>query len=495
MIEKTLTNRTITALNWRFLSVASMVGIQFGVNIVLARLLPVESFGILGLALIIIGLAKVVSEIGIGSAIVQRKNITDDFIRVGFTLSVLIGIVFTIGMIFFSPIVSIIFKAKGIVSVVRVISLIFFIKNLSTISIALLQRNLSYNKVFWIEILSYTLGYASVGITLGYFGWEVWALVWATICQSIIKTIVSYLLSTHSVKLLLRKNEIKQILHFGVGLSLARLANYAARNGDYFVIGRYIGPLGLGLYTRAYQLMTMPISQFSSALSSVLFSAYSEVQDETERIRKAYLKSISVTSFFVMPLLTVMFVLAPEFILLLYGEKWAGAILPFQILCIGGISRAMYNLADSLARAKGAVYEQFRRHLLYAIFIIIASFIGANWGIIGVSVGVVFALILMHIMMTQLSNRLCYLTWKEVLKAQIPGVLVTMAIIITTFPIKFIMKENMDFSNVLIILITLIISGIEWGVFFLFLPDTWLKEIRSIVRKWGAQVSFISNSF
>jgi O-antigen/teichoic acid export membrane protein len=257
----------------------------------------------------------------------------------------------------------------------------------------------------------------------------VWALAWGWVSESLLRAALLYAYTRHPVRPSLAAAEVRQLCYFGGGMTLGRVANYIAVTGDNFVVGRQLGAVALGLYSRAYQLMTLPMSEFSEVLNTVLFPAYSQIQNEPDRLRRTSLACISLTGMVVFPLLALLGVTAPELIIGLLGPGWAGAVLPLQILCAGGLFRAIYNLADGLAHAKGAVYDQSWRHGVYAVCVCLAAFVGCRWGLAAVAAGVVGALAIMYLLMAQLTIRLLNARWSEFLRAQLPGLLVGLAVL------------------------------------------------------------------
>src|SRR5262249_48614827 len=224
------------------------------------------------------------------------------------------------------------------------------------------------------------------------------------------------------------RREAQQLLNFGFGQTLARLATFAAQNGDYFVVSRWLGTTALGYYSRAYQLMCLPIYQFSSILNAVLFPAYATIQTDPERLQRGYLGSICLSAIVVFPALTTMGVVATELMTGAFGPQWAPAAAPLQILCAAGACFCIYNLADSLVRARGAVYLKFFYHSIYALAVFGGAIAGSRWGITGVAIGVVGANGLVYLLMARLSLRLTGSGWRLFLLAQLPAVAVSGAV-------------------------------------------------------------------
>src|SRR6266542_2954273 len=381
-----LYGRAVSAFTWRFVSESLRFVIQLTVIVILARLVRVEQFGLLALAMVVTNLVFRISEIGIYYAVVQRKDLTDTHIRVAFTLSTLFGLFFMAVVYMTAPLAGALLRNDEVTPILRLMSVIFLFMKLGSTAMGLLHRRLDYRNLLIVELCSYGVGYALVSVALALLGYGVWAIAWASVIQFLLRSALLLLLSPHPKRPSLASKEARQLLTFGVGSSLSTLANYAAINGDYFVVGRWLGATALGLYSRAYQLMTLPMMQFTSVIASVLFPVYSMIQDEDARLRRAYLNSVSLSAIIVTPALATLGVAAPEIMIGIFGAEWAGAAAPLAILCAGGSLNTAYSLGDSLARAKGAVYAKARCHAIYAACVFAGSYMGARWGIVGVSV-------------------------------------------------------------------------------------------------------------
>jgi PST family polysaccharide transporter len=208
---------------------------------------------------------------------------------------------------------------------------------------------------------------------------------------------------------------------FGGGFTIARIGNYLSGEADNLVVGRFLGAEALGLYSRAYYLMSVPASLFGQVLDRVLFPAMAKVQHDRRRLGLAFKRGIAVTALTILPLSVALLLLAPELIRVLLGPRWSEAIVPFQILVVGMLFRSSYKLSDSLARATGAVYRRAWRQILFAILIAVGAYLGQKWGLAGVALGVMLAITVNFMLMAQLSLRLADLTWGSVWAAHIPA--------------------------------------------------------------------------
>jgi PST family polysaccharide transporter len=420
-----LSKITLDAFAWRLLTEAARLLLALGVQVILARMLPVEAFGMLAIAMLVVTFGSKVSEMGTAPALIQREGITSTHVRVAFSLSLLAGILLTTTIWFGAPLMAAVFHAPHVAPILRLVGLVFVFASVGTTAEALMQRAMEYRRLVKVEVISYGVGFAVVGITVAMLGYGVWALAWATLTQAAVKSLMLVMMRPHPMRLSFASTETRQLLDFGIGISLSRLAGFAAQNGDSFVIARWLGVSALGLYSRAYQLMCLPINEFSSILNGVLFPAYSSIQSDNARLRRGYLLSLSVSAMVVFPVLTTFALTAPELMVGVFGPQWAGAATPLQILCLGGAGYCIYNLADSLVRAKGAVYLKFVYHSVYAVCVFAAALAGQPWGITGVSVGVVIAIAVVYLLMAHLSLGLVDCSWRRFFFAQWSAVVVS----------------------------------------------------------------------
>lgn len=429
-----LSKFTLDAFLWRLLSESSKLVLQVGVQITLARLLPVETFGLMAIAMVVMNLGARVSEMGTGPALIQRPTITATHVRVAFTLSVLFGSSLSIAIWFGAGVAGTLFKAPAVTSALRLMGLAFVFTSFGATADALLQRRMDYRRLLRVELVSYAFGYAVVGIVLALLGYGIWALAWAVVAQTIVRTAMLLLMLRHPARPCLRRRETQELLNFGVGMTLGGLASFAAQNSDYFVAARWLGTTALGLYSRAYQLMYLPIYAFASILNLVLFPAYSTIQTDRERVARGYLSSVSLSALVAFPVYAAVAIAAPEVMTGVFGPPWAPAATPLRILCLAGAFYCVYNLADSLVRALGAVYEKFFYQAIYAFAVFAGAYACRGWNIVGVASAVLGSTALVYLLMAHVSLRLTHSGWRPFFRAQLPGLAVSAAVVAIALP-------------------------------------------------------------
>ena len=417
-----LTRATIGGLFWTFLSSGAQALLQLLVLVLLARLLPPASFGIVQAALLVVGFSLIFSQLGVGPAVVQRPGLETVHITTGFTLSWLFGAGMTILTFLLAPLLAHFFHMPELNAVVKVMSVVFLIQGASVVAESLVQRDLRFRLMAIIEIAAFAFGFGVVGVAMALLGFGLWALVGANIVQAAVKAVLLLALQPHSKRFTLDRRATRELLYFGGGYTAARLGNYVAGMGDSLVVGRFLGADALGLYGRAYQLMSAPAVLLGTAVDRALFPAMAKVQHDPERLVLAYRRGVASLALVMLPVSIPLYVFAREVTLTLLGPSWMGAVLPLQIFALGLLFRTSYKMSDSIARATGAVYRRAWRQGVYGVMCTLGAFCGLPWGISGAALGVTAAIAINFILMAHLSLILSEMTWTAFWEAHVPAV-------------------------------------------------------------------------
>jgi O-antigen/teichoic acid export membrane protein len=425
--RRSLTHQTVAGLLWMFYGKGAYAVLQMVVLAVLARLVSPADFGVVSAALIVIGLSSIVSQLGLGPALVQRPQLERRHIDTAFTASLLIGIFLGAAIWLASPLAADFFRIPTVHPVLRALAWVFPLNGAATVAESLLKRNLRFRSLANLNVISYGIGYGAVGITAALLGLGVWALVIGQIAQNVLMTAMLLWLEPPRIRSLPERRAFRELMYFGGGFTIAKIANQLAQQGDYLVVGRFLGPAPLGYYGRAYNLMSAPAAGFGTILDAVLFPAMAKVQGDPHRLAAAYRRGVALVALVVLPASTALILLAPEVIHVVLGARWSAVIVPFQILVIGMLFRTSSKLSDSLTRATGAVFRRAWRQVLYAGMVVGGAYVGRSWGIVGVSWGVLLALTVNFLLMAHLSLREAQMAWADFWRAHLSASLLALA--------------------------------------------------------------------
>jgi O-antigen/teichoic acid export membrane protein len=468
--SKSLTDRTLSGFFWMLSGSGIQAVLRTLVLVILARLLTPEDFGLAGAALIIVGFSALFSQLGMGPAIVQRPSLEERHLRTGFTVSMLFGVLIG-GLIAISaPLIAGFFRMDGLLSILRIIAIVFPIQGLTVVASGLLKRELHFRWLAGIDIVSYMVGYGVIGITLAAMGFGVWALIGANLAAAGIKATMLLFVQPHPKRPQLEGLAFRELMYFGGGFTIARVLNYTALQGDNLVAGRWLGAEALGIYGRAYQLLVFPVNLISSMVDQVLFPSMAKIQDDPQRLEAAYRRGISLIALVFAPISVAALVLAPELILVLLGPAWIEVVDPFRILAVGMLFRASYKMSDSVARATGAVYKRAWRQGIYALFVVVGAWIGQHWGVTGVATGVLVALTVNFILMAHLSFSLTAMTWQRFLMAHLPALLLAAFTLLEIGAIVSLLR-NLTLPALIILLASSAVTGVTLLILLYSMPQ------------------------
>lgn len=406
---------------WNFLRVFGQTLLSLGAGIVLARLLPPADFGLLAIAMVFTGFAELVASAGMGPAVVQRRDLTPMHLRVATTLSLLVGIALGGLLVACAPALGRFFNDPRVATIVPVLAIGVGFSTVSAVSRGLLVRRMDFRRLFAIDVSAYLIGYAGVAIVLALLDFGVWSLVIGTTVSLCAQGILLLLAAPPTFPPSLARRECRELLGFGAGVSLNNTINYLAANVDYLVIGKWLNATALGLYTRSYQLVTMPVAKISATLSGALFPSYAEIQENREKLRRAYLKAVGATSLLTFPILCGFAVSAETVIVGLYGENWRDAASVLRILALAGVFKSVFHLAGTIAQATGQIYAEVRRQTSYLAVLAVACIAAVPFGIEAVGAAVVLGSLWLYLAMGQLACRIVGCRWRDFFAAQLPG--------------------------------------------------------------------------
>lgn len=420
-IRRGLAKHSVVGMFWTALSMGALAVAELVALLVLARLLSPKEFGLYSAALIVIKFSAIFQGLGITPAIVQRPVLEDRHLRVGFTLSCLLGLAVSALVWAMAPAIASLLRLAELAPVVRAVCFVFLFQGVSMVALASAQRALRFRWLALIDACAFAVGYVVAGPVLAWLGFGIWALVAAVLIQQFTRMMVLLIGQPHPMRPLLERRAIAELLYFGSGFTIARIFNYLATQADRLVVGRWLGVDALGLYGLSSQLMTTPAVIVGQVLDRVLFPTMALVQEQPARLARAYRSAVAGCALLVLPASVVVAIVAPELVAVILGRGWEGVVGPLQILAFGMLFRTSYKLSDSVSRATGTVYARAWRQAVFTIGVFVGSVIGQFWGIEGVAIGVGTAFGVNFILMAQLSLRVTGMRWSEFAMAHLPG--------------------------------------------------------------------------
>ncbi len=388
-IEKeSLKKKVVKGAFWVFTSQTTTQLLAFAKNVVIARVLSPNDFGLFGVALIALSLFEVSFQTGFNAALIQKKENIEEYLDTAFSVSIVRGTTLFFLLLFSAPIISIFFKNETVIPIIRVISFTFLINGFVNPGTVYFVKELNFKKQFFWDA-SKIITDVAVVMSIVFLLRNVWVLVISTITSYLARMIVSYLINSFRPKFRFKKEYALNLFKFGKWVLFSNVLIYLTTQGDSVLVGKSLGITMLGFYKMAYLFSNLPATQISNVISRVSFPAYSKLQDNIQRLRDAYLKILQTTAFLSIPLTSFIFVLAPDFTRLFLGDKWMPMVPAVRILVLAGLFRALAATSGYMFYAVGKpkidTKWQIARFSVLTIFVYPFTIIG---GILGTSIAV-----------------------------------------------------------------------------------------------------------
>ena len=440
--EGGLTARAVGNMAWVAWGSGATALLKVGVLVVLTRLLTPADFGLVSAALVVITFSLNFSQLGLGPALIHRPDLEPRHVSSAFYASIGFGLLVAAAVWLAAPLIAQFFRMEGLTPVVRALGVVFPMTGIATVPESLLQRDLRFRLLANRDVAAYGLGYGVVGVGLALLGWGVWALVLAQLTQVAVRTVILLRASPRLIPARPTWRSFLELMDYGVGQSISRVGVIMANQVDNLVVGRWLGAVRLGEYSRAYQLMSVPTGLLGDVLDKVLFPTMARVQDDPRRLGAAFLQGTAVLALVTLPLGVVSAILAPELIAVAFGARWHGLVAPFQVLALGMMFRTCYRMSDSLSRATGRVYRRAWRQGLFALLVLLGALVGQTWGVTGVATGVLLAFFLNYVSMAQLSLGITQVSWGRFAQVQWPAVRMSLVVGTVTTATMLAMRQT-----------------------------------------------------
>jgi len=467
-------------LLWGFLREGTNFLLQLPTAIILARLLTPHEFGVTAAAYFFLQLCNRLTQFGFGVALVRTPHITKEHLGSVFLLNLALATVAWITLTVGAPVLGGFLRSPETAAVLPTVALGFFIVAFGTVPTALLSRDMRFRDSStsdWFDTVTCSV----VTILLAWNGFSYWSVVYGTLAGDAMRAIVRTVMARHLPTLRWSRAAIQEIFGFGSGIYIKNLLDYSVQNLDNLIVGRMIGMTALGFYDKAYSTMARVITKINLSGPNVSFRIFALIHDQPERFRAAYRKVIMSVTLVGYAVFTGMMVTAPELIQVLYGTRWLPAVVPFQLLCVAAMMRLLNTYASSATQAKGQIWSEVRRQTLFTILLVAAVALMSRWGIAGAAGGVLIATSVMTVMLQRLIRQLSGLTWHDMLRPQVPGVVCAVGLAAVAWGIKLALRAAFPGAGAAIVLFT---CALACAVYFLgFVLIGPFVEIRKIVHE------------
>lgn len=364
-----------------------LLAISFAtINLLLARILPVSVIGVFNIANSILAFFTFFSDIGLAAAIIQKKEITQDDLKTTFTIQEILALLITLIVWFGAPILAPMYKLDEMgMWLIRSLGVGFFLTSLKVIPSVLLERELKFRPLVWVEILE-TLCFNGLLIVLVWSGRGVEAFAWATILRGLVGVGVIYIVAPWKMALGLSKNAAKSLLSFGLPFQLNSLLALLKDRLVPLVIAQMVGSVGVGYISWAQSLAFLPL-EVMNIMIRVTFPAYSRLQDNEEVLKKTIEKTLFMTTFFLYPMMFGLMAIFPSLITHVVSSKWLPASPLFYLFSVTTFWATLSSPFTNVFNAIGKIHITLKLMVMWTVLTwILSPVLTIQFGFTGVAI-------------------------------------------------------------------------------------------------------------
>ncbi|MCC7431675.1 lipopolysaccharide biosynthesis protein [bacterium] len=456
--------------------------LSFGSVLILNRLLTPEEFGLVAIANVTFAILKLFGNLGIASGIVYRQENFDDYVNSAFWLNIGIGILLMFVSLGTAPFLADFYRDETLKSILYYLSFGFLFKSLETVHNSLLTKELKFEILTKIEVVTEIISTITV-IILAYLEFGVWSLVIPMVIFSPVKILIYWKTEKWRPKIKINYTLCKDVYDYGKHSFLSEMLGYLIANIDYLITGRFLGKKELGIYQFSYNWANWPIANVVWVLSKVAFPTFSKLKNDTEELKRVYFKMTKIIALFTSVFYAILLAQTELFVLIIGGNQWTEAINPLRIIIIYGFIRSLGSHGGRVFLALGEPSVLSKFGLITFPCVAIGVLIGVNFGIVGVSVATAivsgfFGLLFIWFVLRKLEESI--LSFLALIKSSlISAVLSILAMLLTQ---NFLENQNL---NILIefSFISLTGTGIYVGsLFLLFRKD--FQEVFELIKSF-----------
>lgn len=383
----------VTNIIWRFLERSGSQVVSLVVSIILARLLSPSEYAPIALVAIFITLADVFIHKGLGTALIQKQTADRlDYSSVFFSNLVLSLILYVI-IFLTAPFLAGYFNMPVLKNVMRVLGVQVIVAGISSVVNAYVAKHMMFKKVFVTNLAAVIIS-AFVGIAMAMMGYGVWALVAQQMVSNVFGVILLICVLHFSVDFKFSMQRVRALLPFGIRILISGLVDVGFREIRKLIIGKKYSPDDLAYFNKGATFPQTAISTINVAISTVMFPALAEMQNDHEKLLGNTRLTLRITAYIYFPIMAGLFMIAPLFISILLTDKWMPCVPYLQVYCIEYASWCIQTTFDTALRATGASKIILRNELIRKFFIIIGLLICMNYGMTGMIVSVVLGTVI-----------------------------------------------------------------------------------------------------
>lgn len=431
-----LKNKTVRGIGWSFIDNISNQGITFLIGIVLARLLSPEEYGLIGIVTIFISVCNSIVDSGFSNALIRKNNVNDHDYNTIFFTNIAFSVVLFVIIFLLADAIAMFFNQPLLLPLIRAMSIIIIINAFAIVQRVIFVKKIDFKTQTKISFISSVLG-GVVGICMAIYDMGVWSLVGQQITRQSLNTILLWVYSKWTPKLLFSKNSFKELFGFGWKLLVSGLIDTIWREMYQVIIGKCYTPATLGQYTRAQQFSGIFSSNITSVIQRVSYPVLASIQNDAGRLKQAYRRVIKITMLITFVLMLGMVAVSRPMIYVLIGSKWEIAAKFLPIICLQMMLYPLHAINLNMLQVQGRSDLFLRLEIIKKTVSIIPILLGVFVNIYWMLWSSVFTGIFSYYLNSFYSGKLLDYTFSQQVKDIIPSFIIAVIMCLAVYPITF----------------------------------------------------------
>ncbi len=409
--------------------------LRLGSTAVLARILTPHDYGLVGMTAVITGFVAIFKDVGLASATIQRAEISHSQVSMLFWINVLLGCAIAVILVAISPGVAALYGEPKLTGITCALAVPFVFGGLTIQHQALLRRQMRFDALAVIEIISLTAGIV-IGIVMAWCGFGYWSLAGMGITTAVANAAGVWIAMPWRPSWPKMNSGVRPLLRFGSDLLGFDVVHYFASQADSFLIGWFWGPAPLAFYQKCYVLMMQPVGQIASPFGAVIMPALSRLQNDPPRFRRFYLGVLQLITSLSIPLVCLIALFAREIVLLMLGPAWLDSVPLFRLLAPAAAVTVMTYPWGMLLISLGQTRKYRVTGIACAALVVTSFLIGVPFGISGVALAYSIALCLVVVPSQWFITKDTPITMGDVFKTWAPPVFAAILAVIASLLIS-----------------------------------------------------------
>lgn len=469
-----------TAIKGVIWSAVDKFAVQFGqfvVGILLARILLPEDFGLIGMLTIFIAVSQIFTESGLGTGLIQRQNRSGIDFSTLFVFNLAVSVFFYVLLFFAAPFISSFFEQPELTYLTRVLGLTLFFNAFAIVQRTKLTIAVDFKSIAKSNVIGMITG-GICGVVAAINGYGVWSLVIQMLAGAFSSSLSLWFLSNWMPSVAFSKKAFRSLFGYGSRLLIAGLYAQILNNIYNICLGKFYTPASLGYYTRAKSFADIAAGTIGSILQQSTFPILASVQDDKEKLISIFSRMIRMSAFLVLPLMTLIALLAKPIVLLLLTEKWSSVIPLLQWIVFSRVFLPVSSLNLNLLNAAGRSDLYLKTDLSKLPVTLLAMVITIPLGVKAIVIGHVVTSALFFAVNAYLPGKLFGYGILKQIKDMLPFLAATIGMSIVVFITSW-LTENL--------ILQMFLGGISGVVTYLVICRLFrleeLKEVWEIVSK------------